>query len=246
MHQHCTELLDMFRDPAIILRFHALPTKPESVVSPWRLQVSLRADRPWELLQALCQSSVWTLMATSLKQHSRFQSPLALKLEESLGLKTMKGTGKGSKRPQGLQGPIQVADHQEGIVLSLNRNDMMSTLTQLRLQNHSNWCFANSVFQTFIWCLLSLSHFQVDMWGMHRDSILRFLARAKGSSGQFGRRIICCRCVAMLGTFGSCQFFMDPSTSMMQLNMSNIGFSFCNQRSLTCVGRNEFLRQMAL
>ena len=108
MHQHCTELLDMFRDPSIILRFHALPTKPESAVSPWRLQVSLRADRPWELLQALCQSSVWTLMATSLKQHSRFQSPLALKLEESLGLKSMKGTGKGSKGHKGSKGPSKL------------------------------------------------------------------------------------------------------------------------------------------
>ena len=53
MHQHCTELLDMFRDSSLIQRFHALPTAPESAVSPWRLQVSIRADRPWELLQAL-------------------------------------------------------------------------------------------------------------------------------------------------------------------------------------------------
>ena len=105
--------------------------------------------------------------------------PPGLEAGGILGTQVDEGHWQGLQRPQGLQGPVQAADHQEGIALSLNRNDMMSTLTQLRLQNHSNWCFANSVFQTFIWCFLSLSHFQVDMRGIHRDSILRFLARAK-------------------------------------------------------------------
>ena len=104
MHQNCTEMLDMLSDPSIIQRFHALPVKENSNVAPWRLQVSLRADRPWELLQALASSSVWTLMATSLKPHSRMQSPLALQLEQMMGLTTgkdhKKGKGKGkSHRP---------------------------------------------------------------------------------------------------------------------------------------------------
>ena len=104
MHQNCTEMLDMLSDPSIIQRFHALPVKENSNVAPWRLQVSLRADRPWELLQALASSSVWTLMATSLKPHSRMQSPLALQLEQMMSLTTgkdhKKGKGKGkSHRP---------------------------------------------------------------------------------------------------------------------------------------------------
>ena len=84
------------------------------------------------------------------------------------------------QRPQRLQDPDEASEHQERIALSLDRTAMMTILAQLRLQNHNNWCFANSMFQTFLWCQLSLSHFQVNMWGVHRDPILRLLVQAKG------------------------------------------------------------------
>ena len=107
LHQHCTELLDMFKDASVIQRFHALPVKEGSNTSPWRLQLCLRDDRPWQLMQSLNQSSVWTLMAMSLKQHSRYQSPLANRLEQALGMTpstgSQKGRGKGKNQQKGKQ-----------------------------------------------------------------------------------------------------------------------------------------------
>lgn len=99
MHQNCTELLDMMRDVSIIQRFHALPMKDNSPIAPWRLQLALRADRPWELIQSLSQSSVWSLMAMSMKPHNRFQSPMAERLETMLELRPKgKGRGKGKSK----------------------------------------------------------------------------------------------------------------------------------------------------
>ena len=70
--------------------------KDSSPIAPWRLQLALRADRPWELIYSLSQSSVWSLMAMSMKPHNRFQSPMAERLETMLELRPKgKGSGKG-------------------------------------------------------------------------------------------------------------------------------------------------------
>lgn len=107
MSEHCTELQEGFRDVSLIMKFHALPTKEDSPVTPWRLQMSAREDRTYELLLHLAQSQVWTLLAASLKQHNLHQSTLASTLERSLGLQPQKGKGKGKHKgkPQKLQSP---------------------------------------------------------------------------------------------------------------------------------------------
>eukprot|EP00435_Cladocopium_sp_Y103_P017226 s3371_g4.t1 len=94
------EFMDMCAQPSLIQKFHALPTKNH--IAPWRLQLSLRADREHELMMALAQSSIWILLGVTVKAHSLQKSPLALQLADSLGLnqkgKNSKGSGKGKTK----------------------------------------------------------------------------------------------------------------------------------------------------
>ena len=101
MSQHCTELMDSFSNANLIMKFHSLPTKQGSLVTPWRLQMSCREDRTYELLVHLAQSQIWTLLAASLKLHNQHQSSLATNIETSLGLRPNKGQGKGKSRHKG-------------------------------------------------------------------------------------------------------------------------------------------------
>lgn len=101
MSQHCTELLDSFSNANIIMKFHSLPTKQGSLATPWRLQMSSREDRTYELMAHLAQSQIWTLLAASLKVHNQHQSYLASSIETSLGLRSNKGQGKGKMPHKG-------------------------------------------------------------------------------------------------------------------------------------------------
>lgn len=98
MNEHCNELMEGFRDVSLIMKFHSLPTKEGSTVTPWRLQMSIREERTYELLQHLAHSQVWTLLAASLKQHNLHQSSLATSLEQSMGLRPAKGQSKGHQK----------------------------------------------------------------------------------------------------------------------------------------------------
>ena len=100
MSEHCLELQDGFKDPTLIQKFHSLPAKPDSAVTPWRLQMSSREARTYELMLHLAYSQVWTLLATSLKQHNLYQSSLAATIEQNLGLRP-KGQGKGKQKGKG-------------------------------------------------------------------------------------------------------------------------------------------------
>jgi len=100
LHQLCTDLLEAMVDINMVTKFHALPTGDKQNVSPWKLQVSLRQDTPWMMLQELCSSAIWLLLGTSLKAHSLTQSPLAYNLQKTL-LPTRgppKGKGKGKNK----------------------------------------------------------------------------------------------------------------------------------------------------
>lgn len=105
MGEHLLELQEGFKDANLIMKFHSLPTKPDSVITPWRLQMSSREDRTYDLMLHLAQSQIWTLIAASLKQHNLYQSSLAANLEQSLGLKPPKGQGKGKSKTKGHKMP---------------------------------------------------------------------------------------------------------------------------------------------
>lgn len=105
MGEHLLELQEGFKDANLIQKFHSLPTKPDSVITPWRLQMSSREDRTYELMLHLAHSQIWTLIAASLKQHNLYQSSLAANLEVGLGLKQNKGQGKGKTKTKGHKMP---------------------------------------------------------------------------------------------------------------------------------------------
>ena len=88
----CAELLEHFRNPQLVLKFHALQNKPTSQTVPWRLQLQMRMDAPFELMTYLCRNSVWALLGTQLQPHLQQQTPLVAQLQEMLG--KSKGKGK--------------------------------------------------------------------------------------------------------------------------------------------------------
>ena len=100
MKQHVKELVEMFKDPDLVLCFRSLQSSQDSQVCPWRLQLCPRADREWELLTRLSCNSVWTLLGTMLKPHTLTQSSLADTIQQNLGHPMRKGKGKGKHRPQ--------------------------------------------------------------------------------------------------------------------------------------------------
>ena len=100
MTQHVKELVEMFKDPELVMSFRSLQTNQEAPTCPWRLQLNPRADREWELLNRLSGCSLWTLIGTMLKPHSLTQCGLADTIQQALGHQTRKGKGKGkSKQP---------------------------------------------------------------------------------------------------------------------------------------------------
>lgn len=102
MSQHLEELIEMCRDPQLILRFHALKphTNQALQIIPWRLQLNLRSDRPYELFYQLTHNAIWMIMGASMKPHTQGQTGLAMALEKLVfpPQKAMKGAGKGKSK----------------------------------------------------------------------------------------------------------------------------------------------------
>ena len=98
MTQHVKELVEMFKNPDLVLSFRSLQTTPDSEICPWRLQLCPRADREWELLTRMSRSSVWTLLGTMLKPHALHQCGLADSIQRSMGHQPRKGKGKGKSK----------------------------------------------------------------------------------------------------------------------------------------------------
>lgn len=93
MMEHIQDLLEDIRDPTLILRFHGMATKNKQGSIPWRLQLNLRSNRAYDLLQELAHSAVWLLQGSSLKVQTIHQSGLAKALQETI--RPSKGQGKG-------------------------------------------------------------------------------------------------------------------------------------------------------
>ena len=96
--QNVTEMLEMLTDASVIKQFHSLPPTGKGLITPWRLQMSLRADRQYHLMQTFCNSGAWVLMATSMKQHNQHRSGLAAQLASMMDLNPPKPKGKGKGR----------------------------------------------------------------------------------------------------------------------------------------------------
>ena len=92
----------MLTDRELVIRFHALqaPTDQKRII-PWRLQLNLRSDRPYELMYHLAHNSLWMAVGASMKQHSQSQTPLASTIQQLVG--KPKGRGKGKTTPNSTQ-----------------------------------------------------------------------------------------------------------------------------------------------
>eukprot|EP00435_Cladocopium_sp_Y103_P026600 s344_g6.t1 len=97
LHQLCVDILEHLREPRTVIKFHSLPRAADQAIAPWKLQISLRMDPVWMILQELSYSAIWLMLGTSLKPHGRPQNSLALSLQQAMGLqqKKPKGRGKG-------------------------------------------------------------------------------------------------------------------------------------------------------
>ena len=87
-------LVEQTTNSEMIRSFHALPASPQSSVVAWKLQVGVRYDAAHQLLCSLSQSSIWTLIGASFKQHTQYQSNMASQLEQLMNLQPKKGAGK--------------------------------------------------------------------------------------------------------------------------------------------------------
>jgi len=100
MLEHLQELIEEFRDPTLVVRFQGLSTSHAQATVPWKLQLNLRSNRPYDLMRELTHSSVWLLAGTSLKVHSMQQSGLAKQVQQLLPLHG-KSKGMGKSRTKG-------------------------------------------------------------------------------------------------------------------------------------------------
>ena len=104
MLEHLTELIEEFRDPTLVVRFQGLSTSQAQATVPWKLQLNLRSNRPYDLMRELTHSSVWLLAGTSLKVHSMQQSGLAKQVQQLLPL-NHKSKGAGKSKSKGKKSP---------------------------------------------------------------------------------------------------------------------------------------------
>ena len=89
--QHLVELL---QDDTQVMRFHSLKTHAQVV--PWFLQLTIRDDSVWRILDDLTQNTVWSLLGVSLKTHTQSLSKPAQILNQ------LTTPGKGHSQGKGM------------------------------------------------------------------------------------------------------------------------------------------------
>ena len=89
-------LTELLQEEGQVMRFHSL--KPQTTVVPWMIELSLRETEMWNTLMGMTQSTLWTLVGASLKQHSQATSRPTQMLEQLLMGPKGKGQGKGKKK----------------------------------------------------------------------------------------------------------------------------------------------------
>ena len=95
--------------------------------------------------------------------------------------------GSQERQGQGQESQTLAADHQEGAQHTLTRTDMMSILSHAVMENPNNWCFANATVQSLLWCMLSLTHFDPNMWGLQCSTLMNFLHKLNTQAGNLSQ-----------------------------------------------------------
>ena len=93
-----------------------------------------------------------------------------------------KGEWKGQRQGQKEVAP-QVTEPAMEDSEDLTRQEMQQILSHMSLANPNNWCFANAAFHSFLWCLLSMSHFRSEMFGVHCRPLVTFLKQLRTQQG---------------------------------------------------------------
>lgn len=100
-HQTVEQLIELLPDDSTIQKFQALRTTTPTKDIPWLLQVGLRNDSAWTLLDNLNQSALWMILGVNCKQYSQPQSRQAEQLLQAVfPTRTPKGKGKGKSTGQ--------------------------------------------------------------------------------------------------------------------------------------------------
>ena len=95
--------------------------------------------------------------------------------------------GSQERQGQGQESQTLAADHQEGAQHTMTRTDMMSILSHAVMENPNNWCFANAAVQSLLWCMLSLTHFDPNMWGLQCSALMNFLHKLNTQAGNLSQ-----------------------------------------------------------
>ena len=87
MQSQIEELVEISTQQDQIIRFKSLKATGENMeasqVCPWLIQVSMRHQRLWELLQLLSGSALWLLIQARLRPHQMRENPLASALAKN-------------------------------------------------------------------------------------------------------------------------------------------------------------------
>ena len=144
--------------------FHGL--RPQQKVIPWCLQVSLREADVWTAMSQLCHSTVWGLMAMSVKQHNQVMSRPAQTLQNLIGKGSgSSGSSKGHKAPE----------------LNMTaQNTLRGLILRLVLNNTGTMCYANCAILCFLWASLSRSSFSFLDWGIGVNSLRHIIESQPG------------------------------------------------------------------
>lgn len=91
------DLVELGTDPNRIIRFYALQSPEETRTTViWKLQLQLRDDNCHTLMSRLVNSTLWVLMAATMKAHRPGESSLTHQISSLIGKgKPKKGRGKG-------------------------------------------------------------------------------------------------------------------------------------------------------
>ena len=91
--------------------------------------------------------------------------------------------------------PEDADEAQAGDQVSYSRADLQRRVTELTLTNPNNWCFANALTYSLLWCTLAVRCFETTFWGMHQELLLEFLNQTPGcttslADAQFFRQVL--------------------------------------------------------
>ena len=144
MQSQIEELVEISTQQDQIIRFKSLKAMGENMeasqVCPWLIQVSMRHQRLWELLQLLSGSALWLLIQARLRPHQMRENPLASSLAK-----------------QELRRPLP-------------QEEMTGLLLALRLHNSGNTCYQNATTLSMGWAILHLADGMWSDFGVGEDA----------------------------------------------------------------------------